>query len=38
VPLAHSELEVAARAELEGVILSPLGHPIYPLIRRTEAR
>lgn len=38
VPLAHSELVVAARAELEGVILSPLGHPIYPLIRRAGAR
>jgi peptide/nickel transport system substrate-binding protein len=38
VPIAHSELVVAARSELEGVILSPLGHPVYALIRRTEAR
>ncbi len=38
VPIAHSELVVAARAELEGVVLSPLGHPVYALIRRTEAR
>ncbi len=36
VPLAHSELVVAARAELEGLILSPRGHPIYPLLRRAE--
>ena len=34
VPLAHSELVVAARAELEGVVLSPIGHPVYALIRR----
>lgn len=34
VPLAHSELVVAGRAELEHVVLSPTGHPIYPLIRR----
>lgn len=38
VPLAHSELVVAARAEIEGVILSPLGHPVYALIRRREVR
>jgi len=38
VPLAHSEFVVAARAELDGVILSPLGHPVYELIRRAEAR
>ena len=37
VPLAHSELVVAARAELAGVVLSPLGHPAYALIRRPEA-
>src|SRR5262249_5089209 len=34
VPLAHSELVVAARAELDGVQLTPLGHPLYQLIRR----
>jgi peptide/nickel transport system substrate-binding protein len=34
VPLAHSEFVVAARAELQDVILSPLGHPIYALITR----
>jgi peptide/nickel transport system substrate-binding protein len=38
VPLAHSELVVAARAELEGVRLTPLGHPLYQLIRRREPR
>jgi peptide/nickel transport system substrate-binding protein len=37
VPLAHSELVVAARKELEGLILTPRGHPIYRLIRRAEA-
>ncbi len=36
VPLAHSEFVVAARAELEGLILSPLGHPVYALIRRGD--
>lgn len=34
VPLAASELVVAGRAELERVVLSPTGHPIYALIRR----
>ena len=34
VPIAHSELIVAGRAELEGLVLSPTGHPIYSLIRR----
>jgi len=34
VPIAHSELIVAGRAELEGLLLSPTGHPIYSLIRR----
>ncbi len=34
VPLAHSEFVVAARAELEHVVLSPLGHPIYARIKR----
>jgi peptide/nickel transport system substrate-binding protein len=38
VPLAHSELVVAARAELVGVRLSPLGHPLYTQIRRKEPR
>jgi peptide/nickel transport system substrate-binding protein len=34
VPLAHSELVVAGRAELERVVLSPTGHPVYSMIRR----
>ena len=34
VPIAHSELVVAGRAELDGVVLSPTGHPLYSLIRR----
>jgi peptide/nickel transport system substrate-binding protein len=38
VPIAHSELVVAGRAELEGVVLSPTGHPVYPLIRRAALR
>jgi peptide/nickel transport system substrate-binding protein len=38
VPIAHSELVVAGRAELEGVVLSPTGHPVYALIRRPGAR
>jgi len=38
VPIAHSELVVATRTELKDVVLSPLGHPIYALIRRVEAR
>jgi peptide/nickel transport system substrate-binding protein len=38
VPIAHSELVVAGRTELRDVILSPLGHPVYALIRRGEAR
>lgn len=37
VPLAHSELVVAARQELSGLLLSPRGHPIYSLIERAEA-
>jgi peptide/nickel transport system substrate-binding protein len=36
VPITHSELVVAGRAELEHVIVSPTGHPIYALIRRAE--
>ena len=38
VPLAHSELVVAVRAELGGVELSPLGHPLYALIYRKATR
>jgi peptide/nickel transport system substrate-binding protein len=38
VPIAHSELVVAGRAEIEHVILSPTGHPVYSLIRRTEVK
>jgi peptide/nickel transport system substrate-binding protein len=39
VPLAASELVVAGRVELDHVVLSPTGHPIYSLIqRRTESR
>jgi peptide/nickel transport system substrate-binding protein len=34
VPIAHSELVVAGRAELEHVVLSPRGHPSYAMIRR----
>jgi peptide/nickel transport system substrate-binding protein len=37
VPLAHSELVVAARKELQGLRLTPRGHPIYRLISRAEA-
>lgn len=38
VPIAHSELVIACRAELDGVILSPLGHPVYPKMGRKEGR
>jgi peptide/nickel transport system substrate-binding protein len=38
VPLAHSELVVAARAELAGIVLSPLGHAVYPWIYRKGPR
>jgi peptide/nickel transport system substrate-binding protein len=38
VPITHSELVVAGRAELEGVIVSPTGHPIFAAIRRAETR
>jgi len=38
IPIAHSELVVAARAELEGVGLTPLGHVLYQLIHRKEPR
>ena len=34
VPIAHSELVVAGRAEVQRVVLSPTGHPVYPLIYR----
>ncbi|HEY1554455.1 MAG TPA: ABC transporter substrate-binding protein, partial [Kofleriaceae bacterium] len=34
VPIAHSELVVAGRADITHVVLSPVGHPVYPLIRR----
>jgi peptide/nickel transport system substrate-binding protein len=37
VPIAHSELVVAGRAELEHVKISPTGHPIFPLISRMES-
>ena len=37
-PIVHSELVVAARAELEGLVLWPDGNPIYALIRRGEER
>jgi peptide/nickel transport system substrate-binding protein len=38
VPIAHSELVVAARADLEGIVLSPLGHPVYAAMHRREPR
>lgn len=38
VPIACSELVIAARADIDRVILSPLGHPLYALIRRKEPR
>jgi len=34
VPIAHSEYVVAGRDEIENVVLSPLGHPIYAAIYR----
>lgn len=36
VPIAHSELVVAVRADIDQVILTPLGHPVYAMIRRRE--
>jgi peptide/nickel transport system substrate-binding protein len=36
VPITHSELVVAGRQELENVVVSPTGHPIYAQIRRAE--
>jgi peptide/nickel transport system substrate-binding protein len=38
VPIAYSELVIAGRSDLEHVILTPLGHPLYALIRRKEPR
>jgi peptide/nickel transport system substrate-binding protein len=38
LPITHSELVVAGRAELEHVVLSPTGHPVYALIRRGAER
>ena len=38
VPIAHSELVVAGRAEVENVIISPTGHPIFALIQRGEPK
>jgi peptide/nickel transport system substrate-binding protein len=38
VPIAHNELVVASRASLEGVVLTPTGHPVYALIHRAESR
>jgi peptide/nickel transport system substrate-binding protein len=39
VPIAHSEYVVAGRSEIQNVVLSPLGHPIYAAIhRKPEAR
>ncbi|HEX3759592.1 MAG TPA: ABC transporter substrate-binding protein [Kofleriaceae bacterium] len=38
VPIAYSELVVARRAEIDQVILTPLGHPLYTMIRRREPR
>ena len=34
VPIAHSEYVVAGRTEIQNVVLSPLGHPIYAAIYR----
>ncbi len=36
VPLAHSEYVVAGRTEIQGVVLSPLGHPVYAAIWRKK--
>jgi peptide/nickel transport system substrate-binding protein len=38
VPIAYAELVIAGRSDLEHVILTPRGHPLYALIRRKEAR
>lgn len=36
VPLAHTDLVVATRADVDQVVPSPLGHLVYSLIRRKE--
>lgn len=36
VPIAHTELVVATRADIDQVILTPLGHLVYSLMRRKE--
>jgi peptide/nickel transport system substrate-binding protein len=36
VPIAHFELVFAARAEIDQVVLTPLGHPLYWMIKRKE--
>ena len=36
VPIAHSDLVIAGRAEVQGVVISPLGHPVYALMHRVE--
>jgi len=38
VTIAHTELVVATRADIDQVILTPLGHLLYDLIRRREQR
>ncbi len=38
VPIAHAEHVVAARSDLERIIMSPTGHPVYALIRRGEPK
>jgi peptide/nickel transport system substrate-binding protein len=38
VPIAHSEYVVAGRVEIQNVVLSPLGHPIYAAIHRKAKR
>ena len=38
VPIAHSDLVIAGRAEVQGVVLSPLGHPVYALMSRAEPK
>jgi peptide/nickel transport system substrate-binding protein len=38
VPIAHTELVVATRADIDQVILTPLGHVLYTMIRRKESR
>ncbi len=38
VPIAHSEFVVAARKDITNVVLSPLGHLVYPKIAREGPR